>query len=55
VLARALAAVIWGVPPNDPAVFGGMTLALGAAVILATLVPARRALEIDPGRVLRDE
>jgi putative ABC transport system permease protein len=54
-LARALAAVIWGVNPNDPTAFGTTVLALAIAVFVATLVPARRATKIQPMQALRDE
>ena len=53
--ARLLGALLVGVGPADPA-----TLAVVAAVLLgsaaaAVVVPVRRAVRVDPARVLREE
>lgn len=52
---RALASFLYGVETTDVATFGGVALALVAVSVLATLLPARRALRADPMVVLRDE
>jgi predicted permease len=52
---RVLATVLYGVSPSDVATFAGVTLALATVTGLATLLPARRALRVDPIVVLRDE
>jgi ABC-type antimicrobial peptide transport system permease subunit len=52
---RVLATVLFGVSPSDVATFAGVTLALATVTGLATLLPARRALRVDPIVVLRDE
>ena len=49
----ALSSFLFGVSAFDPIVFSGVTLALIGAVILATLVPARRATRVDPLVALR--
>jgi predicted permease len=49
----ALAAVLYGVSPTDPSIFGGVAVLLLATCLLATWVPARRASDQDPSRVLR--
>jgi putative ABC transport system permease protein len=52
---RLLAALLYGVNPNDPAVFACVTLLLGAAAVAACYFPARRAVQIDPVLALRFE
>ncbi len=52
---RVLETLLVGVSPHDPATFVGVTVVLGGAALLAALVPARRALRVDPGSVLRQE
>jgi len=46
---------LFGVSPLDPVAFGGTTLLLVAAALVASMVPAHRALRIDPIQVLREE
>ncbi len=52
---RALSAALRGAVAFDAGLLGALTAALGAAALLAALVPARRALRIDPARALRAE
>ena len=52
---RALRAMLWGVAPNDPWTYGGVTLGLVAAAAIASLVPAVRATRVDPAQTLRAE
>ena len=54
-LGRLLASVIFGVSATDWQIFGGISLALAAAAILACYIPARRAMRIDPVEALRYE
>ena len=60
-LAMALAAtrlattMLYGVTPTDPATYLGMTVCLSATAVLATLIPAWRALQADPVSTLRQE
>jgi predicted permease len=53
-IARALAGTLYGVAV-DAWLFGSMAVPLGAAIVLATLVPARRAARVEPTIALRDE
>jgi putative ABC transport system permease protein len=54
-LARLIASQLWGIQPTDPATFTGVSLLLIAVAVLACLVPARRAIRVDPTEALRTE
>jgi putative ABC transport system permease protein len=54
-LAHGVASLLYGVSPNDPAVFGSITAAIIAIALLASWLPSRRAARIDPMVALRDE
>lgn len=51
--ARALESALFGVQAFQAAAFAGLGLALLAVAGAASLIPARRALRIDPARALR--
>ncbi len=55
ILTRAMAGLLYRLSPGDPSTLVGATVLLVVAAILATLVPARRALRLDPIRALRSE
>jgi predicted permease len=52
---RLLAQIVYQATPRDPLVFGGVTATMTLLGLLATWIPARRALQIDPARLLREE
>jgi putative ABC transport system permease protein len=52
---RSLAGLLFGVSATDPVTFAGATAAVTGAAILASYLPARRALRIDPAQSLRAE
>ncbi len=52
---RVLASLVYQATPRDPLVLAGVVLAMGLLGLLATWIPARRALSIDPAILLREE
>ena len=52
---RALSFFLFGVSAYDPLIFGGVTASLTAAALLATFIPARRAVRVDPLVALRND
>ena len=54
-LAHGVANLLYEVSPNDPVIFGSITLTITAIALLASWMPARRASGIDPMVALRDE
>jgi predicted permease len=52
---RLLAQIVYEATPRDPVVLAGVVLAMTLLGALATWIPARRALAIDPNQLLREE
>jgi ABC-type antimicrobial peptide transport system permease subunit len=52
---RLMQSLLFGVSPLDPITFIVMPVVLAAAAVLASYLPARRALAIDPVETLRAE
>ncbi|MGZ5025037.1 MAG: hypothetical protein ACXWBS_09245, partial [Chthoniobacterales bacterium] len=50
---RLLVALLYGVNPNDPLVFFGVTALLAFAAYAACYFPARRVVKINPVIALR--
>jgi len=55
IVGRALSAFLFGVGSSDPLTFGLVALVMLAVAFLATYVPSRRALKVDPVVALRSE
>jgi ABC-type antimicrobial peptide transport system permease subunit len=53
--ARVLAAIVYQATPKDPLVLGGVVVAMLALGLIATWIPARRALRLDSAMLLREE
>lgn len=52
---RILVYIVYQATPRDPVVLAGVVFAMALLGLLATWIPARRALSIDPVTLLRDE
>jgi ABC-type lipoprotein release transport system permease subunit len=52
-ITRVIASLLYDVTPNDPISFGGVSVFLTAIAALASYVPARRAMKVDPIVALR--
>jgi ABC-type antimicrobial peptide transport system permease subunit len=52
---RVLSFILYQATPHDPLVLAGVVLAMALLGLLATWIPARRALSIDPAILLREE
>jgi len=55
VASRVLAFVVYQATPRDPLVLAGVVVAMALLGLLATWIPARRALSVDPMILLREE
>jgi predicted permease len=52
---RVLSSIVYQATPKDPVILGGVILTMLCLGVVAALVPARRALAVDPMILLRDE
>jgi predicted permease len=55
VLTRSMQAVLYDIRPSDPVTFAEVVAVLLGASLLASWLPARRALKIDPVNALRSD
>jgi predicted permease len=51
---KVLAAFVWGISASDPATFAVVALVLVGVAVVASLIPALRALKLNPVAALRD-
>ena len=49
-----LSALLFGVSPRDPMTIAGATVFLSAVALAACVIPARRALNVDPASAVRE-
>jgi predicted permease len=52
---RVLASIVYQATPRDPLVLSGVVLAMALLGLVATWIPAQRALSVDPMMLLREE
>ena len=52
---KVLAFIVYQATPRDPLVLAGVVLAMALLGLIATWVPAQRALSVDPMILLREE
>jgi predicted permease len=52
---RVLASIVYQATPRDPVVLAGVVLAMAAVGLLATWIPAQRALSVNPLKLLRED
>ena len=52
---RVLSSIVYQATPKDPVILGGVVLTMLCVGIVAALIPARRALAVDPMILLREE
>jgi ABC-type antimicrobial peptide transport system permease subunit len=54
-LTRLLGSLLFGVNPLDPLTYAAVSFGLIAAAIMASYIPALRAMGVDPAETLRSE
>jgi putative ABC transport system permease protein len=54
-LGRLLKDFLYGISAGDPAVYGAVVVTLTVVVFVASYLPARRAMRIDPVVAMRGE
>jgi ABC-type antimicrobial peptide transport system permease subunit len=52
---RLLSQIVYSASPDDPLVLIGVITAMALLGLLATWIPARRALSVNTSRLLREE
>ena len=53
--ARVLALIVYQATPRDPLVLAGVVISMAVLGLIATWIPAQRALSVDPMMLLRED
>jgi putative ABC transport system permease protein len=53
--ARGMASLLVGVSPSDPLTLGAVSLLLAVVGLIASYIPARRAMKVEPLKALKYE
>jgi putative ABC transport system permease protein len=54
-LSRFMTAIVFGITAQDPVTFAAVPLVLAAVALVATIVPSRRAVRVEPMHALRED
>jgi ABC-type antimicrobial peptide transport system permease subunit len=54
-LSRLVQKLLFGVSPSDPMTYAGVAAVIGAVALVACMVPARRAMMVDPLTAIRGD
>jgi putative ABC transport system permease protein len=54
-MSRYISSLLFGIQPRDPGTFAAVAGALATVALIATLLPARRATNVEPAEALRAE
>jgi ABC-type antimicrobial peptide transport system permease subunit len=54
-VSRLLSSVVYQATPRDPLVLAGAVLIMSGVGLMATWIPAQRAMSLDPLVLLREE
>lgn len=54
-LTRLIQSQLWGITPTDPVTFVGASVVLAGVALVATVIPTRRAVAVDPAIALRGD
>jgi ABC-type lipoprotein release transport system permease subunit len=54
-ITRWLSSQLYGVTPTDPATYAAVAGAVALVTLIASYIPTRRAMKVDPIVVLRDQ
>ena len=52
---RLLAQIVYEATPRDPLVLGGAIVTMALLALLATWIPARQSMSVEPARLLRED
>jgi ABC-type antimicrobial peptide transport system permease subunit len=55
IASQVLSQIVYQATPRDPVVFAGVVITMAGLGLLATWIPARRTLRVQPARLLREE